>query len=163
MTTQENQQSIALANPPRGADQKHCFSCGNVIHASATQCPTCGATQPNTPIFTPATSAPSQALPVHQVFCRGCGATIHESASTCPKCGALQSSGILGTGQKSRIVAAILAFFLGAIGGHKFYLGQNGLGFLYLIFFWTFIPAIIAFIEGIIYLTMSDADFARKY
>lgn len=163
MTTQENQQSTALVNPPRGADQKHCFSCGNVIHATATQCPTCGATQPNTPTSTPTASAPSQALPAHQVFCRGCGATIHESASTCPKCGAPQSSGALGAGQKSRIVAAVLAFFLGAIGGHKFYLGQNGLGFLYLIFCWTFIPTVIAFIEGIIYLTMSDADFARKY
>ncbi|MDO8812390.1 MAG: TM2 domain-containing protein [Gallionella sp.] len=163
MTVEENQQSTALANQPRGADQKHCFSCGNVIHATATQCPTCGATQPNTPTFTPAASASSQAPLAHQIFCRGCGATIHESASTCPKCGAPQSSGILGTGQKSRIVAAILAFFLGAFGVHKFYLGQIGLGFLYLIFCWTFIPTIIAFIEGIIYLTMSDADFARKY
>ena len=66
-------------------------------------------------------------------------------------------------GQKNRIVAALLAFFLGGFGVHKFYLGRIGWGIVYLIFFWTFIPAIIAFIEFIIYLCTSDEDFARKY
>ncbi|RRB43410.1 TM2 domain-containing protein, partial [Escherichia coli] len=54
-------------------------------------------------------------------------------------------------------------FFLGGFGVHKFYLGKIGQGFLYLIFCWTFIPAIIAFIEFIIYLCDSDEKFARKY
>ena len=67
------------------------------------------------------------------------------------------------TGNKSRIVAAILAFFLGGLGIHKFYLGQIGWGIIYLIFCWTFIPSIVAFIEFIIYLCTSDEDFARKY
>ena len=66
-------------------------------------------------------------------------------------------------GSKSRIAAALLAFFLGGIGVHKFYLGQVGWGFLYLIFCWTFIPVIAAFVEFIIYLTMSDQAFAAKY
>ncbi|PLC70016.1 hypothetical protein B6I39_23585 [Klebsiella quasipneumoniae] len=52
---------------------------------------------------------------------------------------------------------------LGGFGVHKFYLGKIGQGFLYLIFCWTFIPAIIAFIEFIIYLCDSDEKFARKY
>jgi TM2 domain-containing membrane protein YozV len=64
---------------------------------------------------------------------------------------------------KSKIAAALLAFFLGGLGVHKFYLGQIGLGFIYLLFFWTFIPAIIAFVEFIIYLTMSDEAFNNKY
>lgn len=63
---------------------------------------------------------------------------------------------------KSRITAALLAFFLGGIGAHKFYLGQVGIGVVYLLFCWTFIPAIIAFIEFIIYLTQDDATFAAK-
>jgi TM2 domain-containing membrane protein YozV len=67
------------------------------------------------------------------------------------------------TGNKSRIVAAILAFFLGGLGIHKFYLGQIGWGIIYLIFCWTFIPSIVAFIEFIIYLCTSDEDFTRKY
>ncbi|EFP0252346.1 NINE protein [Salmonella enterica] len=94
------------------------------------------------------------------VFCRGCGREIHESAKTCPQCGATQS---VTSGEKSRITAALLAFFLGGLGVHKFYLGKTGQGFLYLIFCWTFIPAIIAFIEFIIYLCDSDENFARKY
>lgn len=64
---------------------------------------------------------------------------------------------------KSKVTAAILAFFLGGFGIHKFYLGNVGLGIVYLIFCWTFIPAFIAFIEGIILICTSDAEFSRKY
>ncbi|KAA6096629.1 MULTISPECIES: TM2 domain-containing protein [unclassified Pantoea] len=95
------------------------------------------------------------------VFCRGCGKEIHESAKACPHCGATQST--QAQGNKSRIAAALLAFFLGGFGVHKFYLGRVGQGLLYLIFCWTFIPAIIAFVEFILYLCSSDEDFARKY
>ena len=66
-------------------------------------------------------------------------------------------------GQKDRTTATILSFFLGGIGIHKFYLGSVSWGIIYLLFFWTLIPAIAAFIEFIIYLCMSDEDFARKY
>lgn len=64
---------------------------------------------------------------------------------------------------KSKLAAALLALFLGAFGIHKFYLGQVGWGFVYLLFFWTFIPSIIAFIEFIILLTMNDETFNQKY
>lgn len=59
----------------------------------------------------------------------------------------------------NKLVYALLAFFLGGLGAHKFYAGKIGLGILYLVFFWTFIPGIIAFIEFIIALTKTaDAD-----
>jgi TM2 domain-containing membrane protein YozV len=64
---------------------------------------------------------------------------------------------------KSKITATLLAIFLGGIGIHKFYLGQVGWGILYMIFCWTWIPMIIGFIEGLMYLTMSGKDFAEKY
>lgn len=64
---------------------------------------------------------------------------------------------------KNKTTAGILALLLGGLGVHKFYLGNTGKGILYLCFFWTFIPAIIALIEGIQYLTMSDIDFDKKY
>ena len=98
-------------------------------------------------------------------YCLGCAHQLHASAASCPKCGARQA-GSAGTGQvgeKSRVAAILLAFFLGGFGVHKFYLGRIGAGVLYLLFFWTFIPAIIAFIEMIIYITMSDEAFAAKY
>lgn len=64
---------------------------------------------------------------------------------------------------RSKVVAGLLAILLGGIGVHKFYLGKPGWGLLYFIFSWTFIPAILGFIEGIIYLTMSDKAFEAKY
>jgi TM2 domain-containing membrane protein YozV len=63
----------------------------------------------------------------------------------------------------NKIAAGVLAILLGGIGIHKFYLGQTGRGILYLLFFWTGIPALIGLIEGIIYLTMTDEVFDSKF
>lgn len=117
-------------------------------------------------------------------FCSHCGNAVSPMAAACPQCGhpvATQQpvgqplGGQPAVGQplanpyapaKSRVTAGILAILLGGIGVHKFYLGKVGMGVLYLllfiVFFWTFIPAIIGLIEGIIYLTQSDRDFAAK-
>ena len=64
---------------------------------------------------------------------------------------------------RNRVTAGLLAILLGGLGVHKFYLGQSGQGVLYLLFCWTFIPALIGFIEGIMYLSMSEAEFQNKY
>ena len=65
--------------------------------------------------------------------------------------------------RRSRFIAVLLAFLLGDIGIHKFYLGQPGWGILYLFFSWTGIPFIVGVIEGIMYLSMSDQAFETKY
>ena len=64
---------------------------------------------------------------------------------------------------KNKLAAALLAIFLGDFGAHKFYLGKPGTGLIYLLLFWTGIPAVIGVIEGIIYLLSSEEDFQRKY
>lgn len=64
---------------------------------------------------------------------------------------------------KDKTTAALFAFFLGGLGVHHFYLGNTGRGVLYLIFCWTLIPAFIAFIEALIFLTLSVNDFNVKY
>lgn len=64
---------------------------------------------------------------------------------------------------KTKGTAIILAFFLGGLGGHKFYLDQSGQGMLYLLFCWTFIPSFLAFIDLIRFLIMSDDEFNRLY
>lgn len=65
--------------------------------------------------------------------------------------------------QRCRTTAAFLAMFLGGIGMHKFYLGQIGTGILYLFFCWTFIPAVIGFIEALAFFGMSDDNFHAQY
>jgi len=65
---------------------------------------------------------------------------------------------------RKRTTAALLAFFLGIIGIHRFYLGQVGLGLLYLLFCWVFfIPALIGIIDMIVFLSMDDKKFNEKY
>ena len=66
-------------------------------------------------------------------------------------------------GGRNKTTAGLLGILLGDFGAHKFYLGETGLGILYLVFFWTLIPGIAGLVEGIVYLTMSDQDFAAKY
>ena len=64
---------------------------------------------------------------------------------------------------KSKVAAGVLGIVLGGFGVHRFYLGQVGLGILYLLFFWTGIPWIIGWVDGIIMLTADDDAFNFKY
>ena len=63
----------------------------------------------------------------------------------------------------NRTTAGLLALFLGGIGIHKFYLNRPIQGFLYLIFCWTFIPAVVAFLEAISYFSYSDSSWNKVY
>lgn len=63
---------------------------------------------------------------------------------------------------KSKVAATLLGIFLGGIGAHKFYMGKIGMGIVYLLFCWTGVPAIIGFIEGIVYLCSNDENFQLK-
>lgn len=95
-------------------------------------------------------------------FCSSCGEIIKEEAEVCPECGVRQSTPSTSS-DKDRTTTAIFALILGGIGAHHFYLGNTGRGIIYLLFSWTFIPLLIGFIEGIIYLTKSDEEFQRQY
>jgi TM2 domain-containing membrane protein YozV len=104
-----------------------------------------------------------------EVFCRECGAGLKRRAVICPKCG-VPTDVEAGDGKpygakdkKSKFVAALLALFLGGLGVHHFYLGNMVLGIIYLIFCWTLVPALVAFIEAIIFLAMPESSFDRKY
>lgn len=66
------------------------------------------------------------------------------------------------SGQPGKVVVnkttyLILTFCLGGFGIHKFYVGRVGMGILYLLFIWTFIPFLVAGIEFIIAL-LQPAD-----
>ena len=81
------------------------------------------------------------------VHCRACGKEIHETAPTCPHCGASQLGPTTGASLKTQTVAGLWCAFLGGFGAHRFYLGKIVTGILYLLFFWTSIPGLIASIE----------------
>jgi TM2 domain-containing membrane protein YozV len=93
------------------------------------------------------------------VFCRGCGKEIHETAAACPHCGAPQRVANQG---KNKVVAGLLALFLGGFGIHRFYLGQWW-GIFYLLFCWTLVPSIVAFVEAIVFFVTDDATWNAKY
>lgn len=61
--------------------------------------------------------------------------------------------------EKSKVTAIVLTLLLGGIGIHKFYLGQNLKGILYLLFFWTSIPALLAIIDLVKFIIWDDAKF----
>ena len=109
---------------------------------------------------------PARTLPPDQKYCLACAAVLDRRAEICPRCGVRQAgTGGLATSPsgRSRIVAALFALLLGGFGAHKFYLGQPGMGVVYLLFCWTFIPVVVALVEGIVLLTQSDEQFAAKY
>lgn len=64
---------------------------------------------------------------------------------------------------RSKVVAALLAIFLGGLGLHCFYLGRIGKGIVYLIFSWTFLPSMVGFFEGLYYLITDDVRFQQRY
>lgn len=68
--------------------------------------------------------------------------------------------------KKSKITAAMLAFFTGFFGGQFLYLRKPGFFVLFLLLALitaSVIPAIISFIHGFSLLNMSDHEFDRKY
>lgn len=78
------------------------------------------------------------------MYCTNCSNQLSDNAVTCPNCGHPIK------GRKDKALFVLLALFLGGLGIHRFYLGELGLGFLGLLFFWTGIPALVALIEAIV-------------
>ena len=90
-----------------------CKNCGNEIDPQAAMCVKCG--------FARGTGSN---------FCHNCGQPTQPGASICTSCGFAVNGGAAGGEQKSKLVAALLAFFLGSFGIHDFYLGYNKNGII---------------------------------
>jgi hypothetical protein len=81
------------------------------------------------------------------MFCPDCGKEVSDLALVCPGCGHPLSSG--NSSPKSKVAVILLAFFLGVLGVHRFYVGKVGTGILQLLTFgglgiWVLIDFIIA-------------------
>ncbi|MGL5254933.1 MAG: TM2 domain-containing protein [Brevinema sp.] len=96
-------------------------------------------------------------------FCLGCGVDMSSEAFSCPRCGKPTNVRMLAMGGKSRMTAILFTLFLGGVGGHKFYLGERGKGFLFLLFSWTLIPSFLALIDLILLIGMSEEKFCKMY
>ncbi|MEF3698963.1 TM2 domain-containing protein [Desulfolutivibrio sp.] len=76
------------------------------------------------------------------------------------------------TAGPNKVIAALLAFFLGGFGIHKFYLGYKKQGLIMLlVFLFGFILAgipsmiigLVSLVECFMYISKSDAEFRRVY
>jgi TM2 domain-containing membrane protein YozV len=156
---------------------KPCAQCGAPVDDGLTKCEFCGAEvaanapSSQAPIDTPFTpvdtsySTPDYGdiTPNNSGNFNGSSSAYSSSANTAGYSNAAYTGTSSALPLKSKVVAGVLALLLGGLGIHKFYLGQIGKGILYILFCWTYIPAIISFIEGIMILVKSDADFEAKY
>ena len=87
-------------------------------------------------------------LGMSKKHCFACANILDARAELCPKCGVRQPhlAGAMAapapivvtapppTTTKNKTTAGLLALFFGGIGVHKFYLGQGGLGVVYLLY-----------------------------
>ena len=121
---------------------------------NANRCPNCGSTE----LVNYADGS---------LRCKYCG-TIVEQANM-NSFGSMASRGVnninnnLSSGTKNKVIAILLAIFLGGLGGQFFYLRKYFLGVICILFCWTYIPGIWGIIHGIIFLSMSDEEFNYKY
>lgn len=124
------------------------------------------------------------------ITCSNCGSQNAATGGRCTNCGMslpmphmpMQPAGGSGgqiPGAEKKIAAGLCGILVGGLGVHKFILGYQQEGFIYLgmlgvgliltfiscgiLGFVLIIPGIMGLIEGIIYLTKSDEDFVNTY
>ena len=128
-----------------------------------------------------------------KIFCSNCNAEVRLGSKFCAKCGTVIENKLLNdmaskdrlSGSKiptvndsaeisdlksKRLSAGLCGILLGGFGIHKFILGYNKQGYIYLgAFIGTFcfggflFVSLLALVEGIIYLTMPIDQFKRTY
>ena len=136
----------------------YCRNCGKEIDVKAVVCTGCG--------------VPPRS---EKKFCPNCGIATQAIQSMCTKCGVSFAGG---SGNKSKVAAALFGIIFGNFGVHKFYLGYKKEGIITLVISLCCIPLIaacglgamglgilkvITAVEGIIYLTKSDEEFNTIY
>jgi len=134
----------------------YCRECGKKVNENAVACTSCGVNPK-----------------LSKNFCGACGVKTKDNQIVCLKCGVSLGGSLAGSssGEKSKIIACLLALFLGTIGVHKFYLGYNTQGIImllcgtvgWILFLPPLVMAVIALIEAIMYISKSDEEFQEIY
>lgn len=95
-------------------------------------------------------------------FCVSCGEKIKKETEICLKCGVRQMPAVVDK-EKSLLVTMLLACFLGFCGGHNFYIKKKIKFILSIVLAWTFVPAILSYIDVMIMSKKSIAELNNKY
>lgn len=136
-----------FTNMITGGQTMFCRNCGNRMDDNAVICVKCGAAKGS-----------------GNSYCPNCGKETNPNAAVCLNCGcALTNTNIVaGENAKSKLVAGLLAIFLGGLGIHNFYLGYTQKGVIQLLitllgsclfFIGPIVTAIWALIEAIFIFT----------
>lgn len=117
----------------------YCKTCGTQLNENQVVCLGCGC-----------------AKGTGNKFCANCGKELNENSFACLNCGVAADFGAQKQklnawcpADKDKTVAMLLAFFLGGIGIHNFYLGETKKGILRLCTFWFLIGSVLALIDFI--------------
>jgi TM2 domain-containing membrane protein YozV len=93
--------------------------------------------------------------------------TIFPVPGTTPAPAQVHESPALARSERDKLIAALLAFLLGTLGIHRFYLGRVGSGIAMLLLSCTVIGLLVtvpwALVDMIRYLVMSNGEFAERY
>lgn len=143
------------------------------------------------PTYVPIQQPPTPGSPVPHVQCPACRQWVLHGTVACPYCATalmpaaplayvnsnqapvqqviIQNSpapDYLPVGyrpRKEKTTAGLFALLLGGFGVQHFYLGNTAAGIFSIVFCWTYVPAIIGLIQGIMLLCMNEQDFHVRY
>lgn len=110
-----------------------------------------------------------QVEPTESQLCLNCGYSFAQTPMNAPQMAPNMMMNAPAEANSKKITTGILAILLGAFGVHKFVLGMTTPAVIMLCItvltcgFGAFISSIIGIVEGIIYLTKSDAEFYQTY
>ena len=151
--TSQEAEVTGSEGPSAPPNMVFCTNCGQAMDRNAWVCTSCGV-QPM----------------VSKNYCWSCDTPLNENQVLCVNCGAsLVRPTTTNDGSDKKVLAGIMGIFFGALGVHKFILGYKTEGLVMLLVtvltlgLGGIVMGIIGLIEGIIYLTKSDADFVAIY
>ena len=131
----------------------YCRACKTELAAGVVVCTSCGLSPYSGSNIAQDVAAPPTPM---VVVCASCGTALNQNT-------------IMSSQNSNKLAAGLCGLFLGCFGVHKFILGYQKEGIIMLLVslltcgIGLVIMSVIGFVEGIIYLTRSDADFENTY
>lgn len=106
----------------------YCRKCGKQLPDGSKFCDACGTAIILGPSSDTASAVPAAKPPIHQAEAEiaRAGAEVARAGAEVARAKATAVPATSDISPKSRLAAALLAFFLGIFGGHRFYLGRYG-------------------------------------